>query len=252
MNPDGGSFFEPAEKTVTMKQSATHPAQTLGYSELKARQRKERGSHSEGVALRVHRAISWLGRAEQEHDDPDAQFIFLWIAFNAAYASGTDDPDMTERRAFLTFLRTLLRFDTRGRFTHLVWKEYSSSIRLLLANPYLSPDFWRYHSGKLSAADWNARFKASRRAAERALAADDTLKVLAVVLGRLYVLRNQLLHGGATWNSGVNRDQVRDCTRLLGKLAPMVIEIMMDHPEHNWGTASYPVVNPTVESKRRA
>ena len=25
---------------------------------------------------------------------------------------------------------------------------------------------------------------------------------------RLYTLRNQMLHGGATWNSNVNRDQV--------------------------------------------
>ena len=41
-----------------------------------------------GLSLRLHRALSWLNRAEQLADDPDSQFIFLWIAFNAAYALG--------------------------------------------------------------------------------------------------------------------------------------------------------------------
>jgi hypothetical protein len=78
------------------------------------------------------------------------------------------------------------------------------------------------------------------------------LQVLSIVLARLYVLRNQLIHGGATWNGSVNRHQVRDCANLLGKLVPIVIEIMMDHPEHDWGVATYPVINTATESKRRA
>ncbi|WP_425067816.1 hypothetical protein [Reyranella sp.] len=38
------------------------------------------------------------------------------------------------------------------------------------------------------------------------------------ILDRLYVLRNQLLHGGATWNSSVNRSQVRDGAAVLSRL----------------------------------
>ena len=67
--------------------------------------------------------------------------------------------------------------------------------------------------------------------------------VLSVVLSRIYTLRNQLIHGGATWNSAVNRDQVRDCGNLMGKLVPIVIEIMLDHPETLWGEAVYPVIS---------
>lgn len=37
------------------------------------------------MGLRVHRSISWIGRPEQATDD-DGRFIFLWIAFDAAYA----------------------------------------------------------------------------------------------------------------------------------------------------------------------
>ena len=236
---------------MTRKRATTQSLQDLGFKELKARQRKERDGHSESVALRVHRALSWLGRAEAERNDPDAQFIFLWIAFNAAYAAGNDEADMTERRAFHTFLRTLLKLDSRGRFGYLVWQEYSNSIRVLLANPYVFADFWHHHAGKLGAAEWNARFKSSRRAAELALAANDTLQVLSIVLGRLYVLRNQLLHGGATWNSGVNREQVRDCAKLLGKLVPAVIEVMMDHPARDWGPARYPVIKDSARLAKR-
>jgi len=51
-----------------------------------------------------------------------------------------------------------------------------------------------------------------------------------------------LIHGGATWNGSVNREQMRDCVNLMGKLVPPVIEIMMDHPQTSWGDACYPVV----------
>ena len=60
---------------------------------------------------------------------------------------------------------------------------------------------------------------------------------------RLYVLRNQLFHGGATWNGKVNRDQLRDCSRLLSKLVPLIIALMMDNPDTDWGEAVYPVVD---------
>jgi hypothetical protein len=115
-------------------------------------------------------------------------------------------------------------------------------------------DFWRQLNGELPAGEWESRFRASRRAAELALAGGDTLQVLGIVLARLYVLRNQLIHGGATWNGKVNRDQVRDCANLLGKLVPVIIEIMLDHPAHEWGPATYPVVSdgrtPAVASRR--
>ncbi len=81
------------------------------------------------------------------------------------------------------------------------------------------------------------------KAANQALATKKTATALGVVLARMYTLRNQLVHGGATWNSSVNRDQIRDCTAFLGKLVPIVITLMMDHPETLWGDACYPVVD---------
>ena len=78
---------------------------------------------------------------------------------------------------------------------------------------------------------------------QSALASANTPVLLSVMFNRLYTLRNQLIHGGATWNGKVNRDQLRDCTRLLGKLVPVIIAVMMDNPNAMWGDAVYPVVD---------
>jgi len=40
----------------------------------------------------------------------------------------------------------------------------------------------------------------------------------------------------------VNREQVTTCARILDRLVPIVIELMMDHPDALWGEAVYPVV----------
>jgi len=60
--------------------------------------------------------------------------------------------------------------------------------------------------------------------------------------GRLYVLRNQLVHGGATWASRVNRAQVRDGAAILDVIVPQILSIMLDHPEHDFSEVLYPVV----------
>lgn len=102
--------------------------------------------------------------------------------------------------------------------------------------------FWEFQRGKISEGAWQAKFASGKRTAQVALASNNSAAVLGVVFNRIYVLRNQLMHGGATWNSKVNRDQLRDCVKLLGKLVPLVIEIMLDNPHTLWGDASFPVV----------
>jgi len=65
---------------------------------------------------------------------------------------------------------------------------------------------------------------------------------LITVFSSMYVLRNQLIHGGSTWNSSVNREQVRSSADILGKIVPQIITILMDHPNAEWGNPCYPVV----------
>lgn len=214
----------------------------MNFDTLKQRHRNEREGYPANLSLRVHRSLSWLQRAEQL-EDPDSQFIFLWIAFNAAYATEISEEYRTpEKTAFRGFLKKLATLDASRKLEELTWTEFPRSIRVLLSNRFVFQPFWDYQNGKLSEAEWQDQFARARVAAQLALGSEDTATVLSIALGRIYTLRNQLIHGGATWGSKVNRDQMRDCVALMGKLVPVILTIMMDHPETLWGDACYPVV----------
>jgi hypothetical protein len=210
---------------------------------LKAKQRLIRDTFETPLTLRVHRALSWMGRAEREVDDSDVKFILLWIAFNAAYAGTIDDAPLGERESFRRFFECLLELDSEHRIYSAVWDRFSNEIRLLLRNKYVFAPFWARQNNVPGNADWGQRLEASHRAVASAMAARDTGRIVSVVFDRLYVLRNQLIHGGATWQSSVNRDQVRDGAAVLGWLVPVFIDIMMDHPERGWDMPHYPVVD---------
>jgi hypothetical protein len=111
-----------------------------------------------------------------------------------------------------------------------------------LNNPYVFSQFWEFHRGRLTEAEWVSSFEAAKKVAQKALASSNAPVLLSVVFSRLYILRNQMIHGGATWNGKVNREQLRDCASLLGKLVPVIIDVMMDNPDALWGEAVYPVV----------
>ncbi|MGZ9899279.1 hypothetical protein [Shewanella gaetbuli] len=214
----------------------------MDFNFLKAKQREIRGSFPESLALRVHRSLSWLDKSEQCQQDKDSQFIFLWIAFNAAYAQDTELLRHTESVAFAKFMSKLVELDTDNDLYSLVWSEFSSSIRVLLDNKYVYQPFWDFHNGKLTEAEWRARFASAKVTANVALSTKQTDTLNTIILQRLYTLRNQLIHGGATWNSSANRDQIRDGVAFLSKLVPIIINIMMDNSHELWGDANYPVV----------
>lgn len=221
---------------------------------LKARQREIRdhgAGFSKSMELRVHRALSWLKRAEElAEEDLDSSFILLWIAFNAAYATQIDARTAdSEAETFRQFLARLHDLDAGRLLADLAWKEFPGPIRVLLENQYVFPPFWEFQQGHLSEADWRNQFEAANRAARTALQRQDTVSLLAIVLRRVYTLRNQMVHGGATWDSGVNRPQLRDCQRLLSRLVPIIITLMLDNPQADFGPPSYPVVDAPAPSR---
>lgn len=215
---------------------------------LKEKQRALREGFSTPMTLRVHRALSWLRRAEAEQDDQDVRFILLWIGFNAAYAgdveaSASSSAPEGERGLFQSFFSTLVKFDGRHRVYDAVWQRFSQEIRLLLDNRYVYHPFWQHQNGAPGYEDWEHKLERGRVVINHALREHDTVRILSILFDRLYVLRNQLVHGGATWNSDVNRDQVRDGASLLGCLLPIFVDLMMDNPQHEWPMPNYPVVD---------
>ena len=213
------------------------------HTSLKARARRIEAKHP-GIALRVHRAVSWLGRAERCGDDDDARFIFLWIALNAAYSDEIQRESTPEQTILDRFLSRLVELDRENLLYELVWSKFPGPFRTLLENRYVFQPFWDYRNGKIEERQWERSFAGARKKAHLALRdRSRTDTVLAIVLARLYTLRNQLIHGGATWHSSVNRDQVRDGTAILADLVPRVIHLLMANPEEDWGDPCYPVVD---------
>ncbi len=216
----------------------------IDHATLKAKQRAIRDGFPETMGLRAHRAISWIGRAEACSDDDDARFIFLWIAFNAAYADEREFQSVApgERAAFADYFERLVTLDSEKRIYNAIWRRFSGPIKMLLDNRYVFNPFWQHHNGIGGFEDWEEKFRTASRTFAQAFQAGDTAKVLSFVFDRLYVLRNQLVHGGSTWNSGVNRAQVRDGAAILAFLMPVFVDLMMDHPEKDWGKPFYPVI----------
>lgn len=198
-------------------------------------------SHSESSRIRLHRAISWLARSEAEANDPDAQFLFLWIAFNAGYAREFDEGS-SERARLMEFLNRLVELDSGNQLSLLVHKVYSGVIRTLLDNKFVFEPFWRALREHDSSGRWEEQFAASKRAALRHHMEGNVATTLAIVFDRLYVLRNQIVHGGATCGSKLNRQQVKDAAQLMENLVPVILGIMIANPNTQFGDLLYPVV----------
>jgi len=103
--------------------------------------------------------------------------------------------------------------------------------------------FWDYQNDEITESEWLREFQRSKRAATRALGKSDTGKVLEIVFERLYSLRNQLIHGGATWSGSVNRGQIRDGVKIMSRIVPVIISIMLNDEPKLLGSPRYPVVS---------
>jgi hypothetical protein len=213
----------------------------MDYETLKAYQRSHREKFSGGLKLRAHRGLSWLNRAESARGDDDAEFIFLWIAFNAIYANDMGRAStISESEKFSGFLGKIVGLDSENQIADLIWREFSGGFRLLLEHHYVFQPFWdAQHDESL---DWQSKFLAHKKSALAAIGRQDTAKFLSILFANLYTLRNQIVHGGSTWGSQVNRDQVGLGRDVLGKLVPLMLDIMMRRPDTIWGEAYYPVV----------
>ncbi|WP_439287204.1 hypothetical protein [Lonepinella sp. BR2357] len=210
-------------------------------TELETHYKSIRDNFNENFRLRIHRSISWLKRAEIEENE-DMKFVSLWIAFNAAYAKELSVLG-GDRISFERFLKSLCSLDKAGKIEHIVWYDSRQAIGKLLDNKFLLKAFWDFHNGKISEIKYNNARAKSIQNFRLVLEDRNTAGILLFLFDRLYVMRNQIIHGGSTYGSSTNRDQVRDSCRILTALLPEMLQIMMNnHNEVDWGKPFYPVV----------
>lgn len=204
----------------------------------------------------MRRAHAWLERSRQAGTEEIDRFVFLWIAFNAAYGDEVALQDFVERpearqseaHRFNRFLLAVVRNDKDRAIYNIVWQEYSGPIRVLLDNRYVFRPFWSSVWGLDKGESWKRRFERDKTDVNRALVNRDTFNILTRVFDRLYTLRNQIFHGGATWPAGFGRDQIRDGSRIMASLVPAILDIMQADLDRNpdselWGKVAYPRIN---------
>ena len=192
-------------------------------------------------AIRLHRAISWLKASEEQEKNPDFRLISLWISCNSLYSMDEARFEaLPERERFAEFVDKLIELDTEKRLYNLLWNKFSGSIRLLIENKFVYGPFWDHQRGESK--NWEKGFNQSVVDANQALSKGNVNYLLRIVLDRLYVLRNQIIHGGSTYKSKVNRAQVKDGANILSSLLPVMIAIMMENEGEKWGKVYYPVV----------
>lgn len=211
---------------------------------------------------RMRRAESWHERSLRAEND-DERFIFLWIAFNAAYGrdmNGLDNdgvtPDGTqsreqERKRIRKFLEAVLERDKRNKIRTILQEKLDDRVRTLLGNPFVFRPFWRWirdDKGDSKGVGWIADFEDKNAKAWRSCDRGDVHGFLTEVLERLYTMRNQIFHGGATYRGGKGREQIRDGAEILSALVKAILNVMKAdikrYPDSEvWKDVSYPTVS---------
>ena len=217
-------------------------SQQMNLTEVAALYEQVQADLPEPVRLRVYCAMSWLKQAQQSTES-DVQFMCLWVAFNAAYARDLQVRQVGgDMAVFRDFLQKMCRLQA-DVFTHLVWEIYPQGIRQLLDNQYVFQAYWDHHNGLISEDAWQESFQKAKRRSLEALKNKDTSAILMMVYERIYTLRNQIFHGGATCGSKVNRLQLKSALGILSDTIPVFLTVLLQHPnEALWGKPYYPWV----------
>ena len=251
----------------------------------------EESNEDHPLRRRLRRSLSWLERADSGEFDDDVRYLFLWISFNAAYSDDNKDTrdgnkEWTRYKRYFDKLTEKYHSRIYNAFR---CKEIRDSIFSLMENKYVFRGFWNFLDHRwFKEDDWKKskdgksferdcqkmrellgvglQSRSMKSAFQKAgfASREDTTRILDILFQRLYVLRNQIMHGSATshmWSdpsrseshgrststevNPLNQSQVEDGVRILEFLAPLFLDIMMDHPEigqeEYWGKLPYPV-----------
>lgn len=204
---------------------------------------------------RIERCLSWIKQAEQIRDyNVDAAFIFWWIAFNALYGYEDASPEATKDwKRQRIFFKRLLRYD-EGRVFEKVQEIFDDSISFI-RNRWVFSLFWKArndqyknepsfedsssYAGWSSYTNWPSNFSDKKKKFKFDFNDQKAGEVLQSIFSSLYTLRNQIIHGGATWDSHRNRDTVTGGEKILGHLVPAMALIVINNPGIDLGKPPY-------------
>lgn len=203
---------------------------------------KNKMSFDEPFRIRIHRALSWFKKAKELNlkGELDLSFITMWIGFNSAYGRELSAAFKSEHILISEFFEKILEQDTKNEISDILWLQSKNAVLALIQNKFTFEKYWHFVNGNMDDINWEESLSKSIIKAKRLVAGKDTSVMLSMVLGRLYTLRNQLLHGGATFESMLNRPQIEDALQLMFEIFPVIVQLMMEAPDKEiWGKPYY-------------
>ncbi len=105
---------------------------------------------------------------------------------------------MGEPAAFADFFGKLIALDEQRRIYGAIRQRFSRPVRRLMENRYVFDPFWQHYNGIAAPRTGKSVAKPLRAPSRKPSRAATPQRV------RLYILCNQLVRGGSTWNSGIN------------------------------------------------
>ena len=185
------------------------------------------GTAHKNWQVRVHRAISWLRRAGEFGTDqqPEARFLYLWIALNALYSRWNAERNMPDGdgASRVDFFRQLC--DWNGPAFEGLMRQQRGLAKKILQNPYIAFVFWK-NPDHPKARGWATE---DANYLDRNLKNGDFCKVVEQVMDRLFVLRGQIVHGASTGGSRLNRTSLATALKFLEVFVPLAIHIAVEH-----------------------
>lgn len=197
------------------------------------------------TAVRFHRACSWIQRAEEitEKSDLDLALLSQWTAFNALYGQWDEEAKapVPDHICWRDFIDRMLQLDQGDHIVDAL-VDNKRLVMSIFDDEYLSRYFWQEPTDKRASQSKKTKYDARTWFSQR-----NWILVLDRLIERIYLLRCQLVHGAATYNSRLNRAATRRCSQMMDHLlkACLLVWIHFGAGE-DWGILCYPPMDSKV------
>lgn len=197
---------------------------------------------------RLGRSLSWLEAASnlrQDQSQVQVEFIFLFIAFNCLYGKrqyeGAETKIRQDLEEYFTKILDLHEINKREGGTTLseALKRSRYCWLQLLEDEYLDNGYWRTAEHRQG---FKEKYRSQKFSALARLKNREYKELLHVIFSRIVVLRNQIMHGSATYGpKSKGWESIQKATPVLRALVPALRELMCRSGDAvDWPKIPYP------------
>ena len=200
----------------------------------------------QGLFDRLQRADSWIQAASDlQPERMHEAFIFLYIAFNCLYGRRKYEGDEAQIEedldAFFSKILAMHRRDAEegGTILRTALAACHQDGAVLIRDRFLVNRYWR---GTQPPAMLQTKLNKEALGALEALADGDHREFLSLVFRRISVLRNQVMHGCATYGArSYGRAALAKALRVLRVLIPAFYQLVRQYGHDlAWDPIPYP------------